>query len=114
MNLREIVKKLNLDIVCGQEYLDKEVTFGYMSDLLSDVMGHAKPGDLWITLQIHPNIVGVAVLKKLAAVIIINNREPEEETVKKATAEKVPLLTSRLPAFEVVGQLYEMGVSGQH
>ena len=114
MNLREIVKKLDLDIVCGQEYLDKEVTVGYMSDLLSDVMGNARPGDLWITLQIHPNIVGVAVLKKLAGVIIINNREPEEETVKKATAEKIPLLTSRLPAFEVVGRLYKMGISGQH
>jgi serine kinase of HPr protein (carbohydrate metabolism regulator) len=114
MNLREIIKKLDLGIVCGQEYLDKEVTVGYMSDLLSDVMGNARPGDLWITLQIHPNIVGVAVLKKLAGVILINNREPEEETVKKAAAEKVPLLTSRLPAFEVVGRLYEMGVGGQH
>lgn len=114
MNLNEIVKSLALRIICGEGSLNKEVTVGYMSDLLSDVMGHTKPGDLWITLQIHPNIIGVAVLKRLAGIIIINNREPETETVNKARAEKVPLLVSPLPAFELVGRLYQMGIRGQH
>lgn len=113
MNLSEIAASLDLRIICGEESLDKEVTIDYMSDLLSDVMGHTKPGDLWITLQIHPNIIGVAVLKRLAA-IIINDREPEIETVNKARAEKVPLLVSSLPAFELVGRLYRLGIRGQH
>ena len=39
MTVREIVEKLNLRVFSGAEGLDKEVTGGYVSDLLSDVMG---------------------------------------------------------------------------
>ena len=47
MRLEEIVEKLNLDIKAGQESLNAEVTGGYVSDLLSDVMANTKKGDLW-------------------------------------------------------------------
>ena len=83
-----------------------------MSDLLSDVMANCKRNHVWITLQCHPNIVAVAALKWLTGIIIINKRKPDEETVKKAKTEKIPILTSELPAFELIGRLYEMGISG--
>ena len=75
-------------------------------------MGHARKGDLWITLQTHPNIIAVAVLKEISAIILINEREPEPETVKKAESERVPLLTSSLTAFELIGKLFALGVKG--
>ena len=50
----------------------------------------------------------------LSGIIIINNRQPEEETVKKAANEKLTIMTSELPAFELVGRLYQFGVSGLH
>jgi hypothetical protein len=84
-----------------------------VSDLLSDVMANAKPGDIWVTLQIHQNIIAVATLKELAGIILIGGRQPEKQTLAKAEEEQVPLLLSDLPAFEVVGQLYQMGISGR-
>jgi predicted transcriptional regulator len=110
--LSEIVKNFNLEVACGKESLEKEVTGGYVSDLLSDVMANSKKGDIWITLQGHPNIVAVAKLKELAGIIIINKRKPEQETIKKASEEGIPIMTSSLPAFELVGKLYELGISG--
>ncbi len=112
MKLRDIVKILSLEIKCGKDKLDTEVKGGYVSDLLSDCLAHAKEGDIWVTLQIHPNIVAVAILKNLCGIIIINGREPEEETLKKAIEEALPIFVSELPAFEVVGRLYTLGVSG--
>lgn len=112
MKLKEIVEILNLEIKCGAEKLDTEVKGGYISDLLSDVMAHSKEGDIWATLQIHQNIVAVATLKNLAGIILINGRCPEEETLKKAKAENMPILVSKLPAFELVGKLYALGISG--
>ncbi|MCP4665782.1 MAG: serine kinase [Deltaproteobacteria bacterium] len=79
---------------------------------MSDVMANAREDDLWITLQIHQNVVAVAVMKSLSGIILVNNREPEEDTVQKAEAEKVPILISSLPAFEVVGRLFELGLKG--
>jgi hypothetical protein len=101
-------------VECGEAFLDREVCGGYAGDLLSDVMANARKGDIWVTRQAHPNIVAVAVLRMVAAVIIVNNRKPEEETVNKAVKEKLPLLTTELPAFEVVGRLYRLGIHGLH
>jgi len=93
--------------------LSAECSGGYVSDLLSDVMANAKAGDLWVTLQTHQNIVAVASLKEIAGIIIIGGREPEKATLAKAEEEKIPILLTNLPAFEVVGRLYQMGISGQ-
>jgi hypothetical protein len=114
ITLRDIVKSFNLGTAYGDEFLDREVTGGYSGDLLSDVMAHAKRGDIWITRQAHPNIVAVAVVRMLSGIVIINNRQPEEITIQKAEKEKLPILTSELPAFELAGRLYEFGIKGLH
>ncbi|UCC39076.1 MAG: serine kinase [Candidatus Aminicenantes bacterium] len=108
MKLKEVIEKLQLKVLISQENLDLEVTGGYTSDLLSDVIANSKKGNLWITLQIHQNIIAVAKLKDLAGVIIVNNREPDEETLRKAKEENVFLLRSEEMAFEVSGKLYEL------
>ena len=113
MNLIEIVEKLQLTVKTGAGFLDKEIKRGYVSDLMSDVMGNTNEGDLWVTLQIHQNIVAVAVMKSLGGIILINGREPEEDTVQKAEAEGLPILISDMPAFELVGRLFALGISGR-
>ena len=112
IKLSKVIEQFNLKIECGEQFLDKEIKGGYVSDLLSDVIANCKEGYIWITLQGHPNIVAVAVLKEACGIVIINNRQPEEETIKKAKKEKVPIMTSSLTAFELVGKLYELGISG--
>ncbi|MDH5466760.1 MAG: serine kinase [Candidatus Aminicenantes bacterium] len=106
MKLKAIIEKLNLKVLTAQEKLDKEVTGGYTSDLLSDVIANSKEGDLWITLQTHQNIIAVAKLKDLAGIVIVSNREPDEDTQKKAQEESVPLMISGERAFEISGKLY--------
>ena len=112
MKLREIVRKLNLDVKSGESRLDSDVNRGYVSDLMSDVIANTKKGDLWITLQVHINIVAVASMKELSGIILINNRQPEAATLEKAKRENIPVLISELPAFEVVGRLYRLGITG--
>lgn len=112
IRLAEIIKTLQLKVVCGDQFLDKEIKGGYVSDLLSDVIANINEGDIWITLQGHPNIIAVAVLKELAGIILINGHEPDEETIEKAVAEQLPIITSDLPAFELVGRLYQLGIHG--
>jgi serine kinase of HPr protein (carbohydrate metabolism regulator) len=108
MKVKEIIEKLQLNTLTSQEQLDVEVTGGYTSDLLSDVIANSKEGNLWITLQIHQNTIAVAKLKDLAGIIIVNNREPDEDTIKKAEEENVSILGSSDLAFEVSGKLYEL------
>jgi serine kinase of HPr protein (carbohydrate metabolism regulator) len=112
VKLTELVEKLNLSIRSANENLEREITGGYASDLLSDVLANSEEGNIWITLQIHHNIVGVASIKDLAGIILVNGREPEPETLEKAEAENIPVMVSELPTYELVGKLYNLGVGG--
>ncbi len=112
MKLHEIARRLKLELKSGDSRLDCEVRRGYVSDLMSDVIAHTKKGDLWITLQVHINIVAVASMKELSGIILINNRQPEAATLEKAKSENIPILVSDLPAFEIAGRLYNLGITG--
>ena len=104
MTVQDIVSQLNLTVCSGQEGLQREVKGGYTSDLLSDVMGHAQEGDIWITLQTHKNVMAIASLKEIAAVILVKGHVPEEES----NNENIPILTTPLQTFEITGQLYKL------
>ena len=112
MNLSNLASRLDLRVFAGGSRLDRPVGGGYAGDLLSDVMAHGRKDDLWITIQIHPNIVAVAVLKELAAIVIAGGREPAAETVAQAEREGVPILGAPAHAYDLAGRLHELGVKG--
>jgi hypothetical protein len=64
--------------------LNNEISGGYVSDLLSDVMGNAAENEVWITLQTHQNVMAIASLKDLAAVILVKGFEPDEDTLERS------------------------------
>ena len=107
LKVTDIAGRLGLDIRVSGD-LHTEAKGCYISDLLSDVMANGKESDIWITLQTHPNIVAVAVIKGLSGIIITNGRSPEPDTVKKAEAENITILTTGRTTFETAGLLYTM------
>jgi predicted transcriptional regulator len=112
MKLQQIARELELEVKAGGNGLETEVQGAYTGDLISDMLANTHQGILWITHQRHPNAVAAAVLRDLAAVVLANGREPEEDTIRKAREENVTLLVSRLQAFELAGRLFGLGVPG--
>jgi BioD-like phosphotransacetylase family protein len=112
MKLQELARKLSLEVQTAAGKLDTEVTGGYASDLLSYVMAKAKTGNVWITVQSHPNTVAVASLLNLAGIIIAEGGKPEAATIEKAEQEGIPILTTQLTTYTLVGRLFELGVRG--
>ncbi len=110
MQLSDVIQKLGLTQRSGETPEGVEVTGGYVSDLLSDVIGNAKGGQIWVTIQIHQNVVAVGTLLGLAAIVIAGGAEPEEKTIEKANEEGVRVLTTDTNSYEVVGKLYELGI----
>ena len=88
------------------------VTGCYISDLLSDVLAHAEPGMLWLTIQTHRNVVSVAATKDIAVVLFTCGRRPEPEIAAEAEEEGVVLLSTRLSTYEAAGRLWEAGLRG--
>ncbi len=109
MTLKEIVEQLNLTVLTGQAYLDREVDGAYIADLLSCVMAGAKAGQLWFTLQTHLNTVAVASLLELAGIVVTEGAPIPKETIAKAEEEKMVLLLSEEPTFETIAKLVKLG-----
>ena len=106
MKVSDLVEKYGLKVFAGQESLGKEISGGYVSDLLSDGMGHAKEKEVWITLQTHQNVMASASLKDLAAVILVKGLEPDDDTLARSREEGIPLLGTNRGTFEMAGVLF--------
>jgi hypothetical protein len=111
MTLQEIIDQLNLTVLTApRDFQRIKPTGGYASDLLSCVMAGAQGGAIWITLQAHNNIVAVAALLELSAIIITEGAMPDPETIAKANEEEIPLLATDEFIYPVAGKLWEMGL----
>lgn len=108
MKVNELAEKLGFDMVNRGADPECDVTGGYTSDLLSDVMGNIEEGMIWITLQVHRNIIAVASLKEVAAILLINGAELDGESLKQAEKEGVTVLSTPMPCFEASGRIYEL------
>lgn len=108
MDIGTIASKLNLKVLSASDRMTNKVTGGYTGDLLSDVMANSHEGDVWITRQVHQNIVAVATLKEHAGIVLINSCEPAKDTLERAIKENVPILVSDMPAFELTGKIYDL------
>ncbi len=111
MKLTRIINELNLTVLTEvKDFEAVEVTGGYASDLLSCVMAGAPHQGVWVTLQAHTNIVAVAALLELSAVIITENAQPDAATIAKANQEGITLLATSEKTYPVVGKLWQMGL----
>lgn len=108
MKVSDLIDQLGLTVYAGSDNLDKEITGGYVSDLLSDVMGNSKEGNIWITLQNHLNVVAVASLKELSCIILVKGIVPAEDVIEKANSEEIAILGSSENTFELSGKIYQL------
>jgi hypothetical protein len=107
LDLSKFVPTVQGKVLTGTKDLEKiEVTGGYVSDLLSDVMGNSSEGDAWITIMRHMNVIAVASMVGLPVIIFARDLLPEPEVIEKAMSEGICLISSPLSTFQLAGILY--------
>lgn len=106
MTVNELVDLFNLEIAAGPN-LEKEIDGVYIGDLLSNVMARAEKDNLWLTVQGHQNVVAVALLVELAAVILVEDFEYEEKAIEKASQKGVNLLKAKQKSYPLICKFYE-------
>lgn len=110
MTLTDIVNQMNLHVLSGRASLGRPVKGVYAGDMLSDVLARAHPGELWITIQVHLNVIPVAVMKELAGILLANGKQPDAEALEKADEDGVPILSTSCSAYEAACRLFELGL----
>lgn len=85
-----------------------EISGAYVCDMLSDVMGSAQPDQVWITIMKHLNVIAVASMAGIPAIVFSKNNIPDENVCDKALEEGVCLISSKLDTFTLAGMLYKL------
>ena len=83
----------------------REITGGYVGDLLSWVMGNAEKGDAWVTIMTNQNVLAVASLLDLACVIVAEGSDVPDEIAALAKDKQINLLRCDRNSFEVCREL---------
>ena len=104
MTVTQLSDQLKLTVFAAPEP-DREVTGGYMGDLLSWVMGRAQSGDAWITIMSNQNVAAVAALSDVACVILTEGVQPDPDLLKKAQAQGINLLGAQESAYHTAAAL---------
>jgi len=112
MTISDLLKEIPMEVICGNDNLDVEISRGFSSDMMSNVIAKGGEGDLWITFQTHMNVIAIAQLKKMAGIILIQDRKLIPKALEKAESIGLPVLESPLGAFELGGRLYNLGIHG--
>jgi predicted transcriptional regulator len=113
VNVKEFAARFNLHVAAGQKGLNRQIQGGHCGDLLSDVMANAPTGCIWLTVQTHQNIVNVAVLHEMAAVVFTGGRTPDQQTIDRANQEGIPLLLWPDSAYDLAGHAFAAGLVNQ-
>ena len=112
MKLRDVKEILNADVIGGEDKLDIEVTTAFGADLMSDVLSFAKAGCLLLTGLTNTQVVRIANVLDMAAIILVRGKKPPAETISMAKSLQIPILTTKYILFETAGRLYAKGIVG--
>ena len=110
MKVSDLLTLIEARNLTEQVSTDRDVAGGYVCDLLSWVMAHGEEGMAWVTVQTHLNVVAVAALSEMACIILPEGTVMEQESLDKANAEGMCVLTSPLTAYEICGRMAGQGV----
>lgn len=110
MRIEDILQAIEGDVVAGKDYLDREISYGYVCDLLSHAMANCHENSLWVTVQTHLNVVAVATLLDIQCILVPEGVAVEEMTIQKAEEEEIVIISTEKNAFEICGRLYGMGI----
>ena len=110
MKLEQILEVLEGQVVTEVFDGAKEASAGFVGDLLSVVMGKATEDCAWVTIQSHINIVAVATLVDCACIIVAEGYKVDEDAIKKANMEEIPIISTKLSSYEAVSVLVKNGL----
>lgn len=112
MQLREVQKILQCDVLTGEDSLDSEVEVGCAADLMSDVLAFSRSGSLLLTGLTNEQAVRTADIAEVAAIVFVRGKRPKNEVVELAKERGLPLMCTKLFMYDACGVLYQYNLKG--
>jgi predicted transcriptional regulator len=112
MKLSEIKEILDAEVLVGQEFLDKEVTSAFGSDLMSDVLAFVNESTVLLTGLTNPQVIRTAEMVDLFAIVFVRGKRPSEDILEMARKNNITILMTEDILYTACGKLYSRGLKG--
>ena len=112
MKINEIKDILDADVICGEEFLGREATSAFGSDLMSDVLAFAKEQSVLLTGLVNPQAIRTALMLDMPCVVFVRAKKLSDEVVELAKESGIAVLSTKFRMFETCGKLYAKGLKG--
>ena len=107
--MNDLVLDSRFELVSESLSSSEEIQGYYVGDLLSFVIAKATKGQMWLTVQTHPNVIAIASLLELSAVMIVEGAVIPEETIIMAKEKDIAIVKTECPVVEVIQTLPRLG-----
>lgn len=113
VNLAEIQKILEAEVICGENLEKREVYTGFGCDLMSDCLAYAQPKSLMLTGLCNSQVIRTAEILDVQGIVFVRGKNPNQEMVDLARQKGIPLLSTKKLLFDSCGLLFSAGLRGR-
>ena len=112
MNVSDVMRILDAELVCGGENLDTEVHEACGSDMMSDVLAYVKDQAVLLTGLVNPQVVRTADMMDMVCIVFVRGKRPSPEVLELAEQRGIAVLATQRTMFSACGILYQAGLRG--
>jgi len=110
MTLTDVVEIVQGTVLCGEEYLDREVKLGFASDLMSDVLTLLADDILLITGLSNNQAIRTAEMSDISQILFVRNKKPTKTMIDLAREQNITIIVTPYSLFKSSGLLYQKGL----
>jgi len=110
MTLAKIIHLTNAKLVCGESHKDDVITYGFSSDLMSDVLTVLEDDIIMITGLSNVQAIRTAEMSDIRNILLVRNKKPSAAMIEIATELGISVSYTPYSLFRVSGILYEAGL----
>ena len=113
MKVYEIKEILDAEVICGEDFLDRDVYTACGSDMMSDVLAYVKDQAVLLTGLVNAQVIRTAEMMDIKAIVFVRGKKPSEDVIELANEYKMVIMTTDLPLYPACGKLYCAGLRGK-
>ena len=111
LSLSQILELLNGKVICGNSDLSRTVSYGFASDLLSDVLTLDHTDILFLTGLCNIQTIRTAEMADIDQIVFVRGKIVTPEMCRIARENNIVLIQSPMSLFRASGILFSAGLN---
>ncbi len=112
MKISTLKELLDAEILCGEEFLDKDVHSACGSDMMSDVLAFVKDQAVLMTGLVNLQVIRTAEMMDMICIVFVRSKRPTPDMIEAAKESGIALLATKKRMYDACGTLYVNGLTG--